>query len=126
MEMTALPRIAEPRRRGVNSAEIKKQRGAVVDALDRLFAHEIPDGRRRVELRLVWPRESALDRDPIGEGLRAFIIRRGWDLWTHGGPLELFATVRVVMAARPERQMWNRTQLAALWGDIGEHHVGRH
>lgn len=62
-----------------------------------------------------------IDRDPAGEGLRAFIIRRDWDLRAFGGYLELFAAARAVMAARPERRMWNRTQLAALWGDIGEH-----
>ena len=67
-----------------------------------------------------------LDRDPVGEGLRAFIIHRGWDLWMHGGDEELFAAVRAIMTARPERRLWNRTQLAALWGDIGEHRAGRH
>ena len=108
------------------SAEVDKQRGAVVDALDRLFAHEIPAGDRpRVCLRLVWPEGEAIDRDPVGEGLRAFIIRRGKDLWTIGGHLELFAAVYAIMLARPERQMWNRTMLATLWGDIGEHGRGR-
>src|ERR1700733_11535637 len=95
-------------------AEIAKQRGAVIDALDKLFAHEVPVGCRRVELRLVWPRESVLDRDPVGEGLRAFIIHRGRDLWVCGGDAELFAAVRAIMVARPARRMWNRTQLAAL------------
>lgn len=112
-------------RLGAGPAEILKQRGAAIDALDKLFTHEVPDGRRRVELRLVWPRESVLDRDPIGEGLRAFIIHRGWDLWMHGGDEELFAAVRAIMTARPEQRLWNRTQLAALWGDIGEHQAGR-
>jgi hypothetical protein len=101
--------------------DVAKQRGAVIDALDKLFAHEVPvAGRRRVELHLVWPRESVLDRDPIGEGLRAFIIHRGRDLWACGGDAELFAAVRAIMTARPARRMWNRTQLAALWADIGE------
>lgn len=111
--------------RRASPAEIEKQRGAVVDALDRLFVHEIPAGDRcRIRLRLVWPEGDVIDRDPVGEGLRAFIVRRGWDLWTMGGHLELFAAVSAVMAARPERQMWNRTQLASLWGDIGEHGPG--
>jgi hypothetical protein len=93
-------------------AGIEKQCGAVVDALDRLFTHEVlVGGRRRTPLRLVWPEGEAIDRDPVGEGLRAFIVRRGWDLWTLGGHLELFEAVRAVMAARPERQMWNRVQL---------------
>ena len=63
----SFPAHAKPR---AGSAEIAKQRGAVVDALDRLFTHEVPiAGRRRIELRLVWPRESVLDRNPTGEGL---------------------------------------------------------
>ena len=122
--MNAPARIEESKRRS-GPAEIEKQRGAVIDALDRLFAYEVPaDDRCRITLRLVWPEGEAIDLDPVGEGLRAFIIRRGWDLWTFGGHLELFAAVRAVMAARPQRQMWNRTQLAALWGDIGEHGLG--
>ena len=121
--MSAPARIAEFK----CSAEIEKQRGAVLDALDRLFVHEIPagDSNRRVTLRLVWPAGEAIDRDPIGAGLRAFLTRRGWDLWALGGHLELFQAVRAVMAARPDRQMWNRTMLAALWGDIGEYGQGR-
>ena len=103
--------------------EIEKQRGAVLVALDRLFEHEVP--RRRSRLRLVSPAMSVLKVDRTGEGLRAFIVSRGRDLFNIGGHLELFAAVRAVMAARPERQMWNRTQLAALWGDIGEHGRGR-
>jgi hypothetical protein len=107
--------------RSAGPAEIVKQRGAVIDALDKLFAHEVPAvGCRRAELRLVWPRESVLDRDPIGEGLRAFIVHRGRDLWACGGDAELFAAVRAIMTARPARRLWNRTQLAALWADIGE------
>jgi hypothetical protein len=91
-----------------------------VAALDKLYAYEVPtDGRRQVRLRLAWPVIEAIDRDPIGQGLRAFITRRGWDLWTIGGHLELFAGVRAIMIARPERQVWNRIQLATLWGDIG-------
>jgi hypothetical protein len=71
--MSAPIRIAESKR----PVAIEKQLGAVVDPLDRLFAHEIPAGdRRRIPLRLVWPAGEAVDRDPIGEGLRAFIIRR--------------------------------------------------
>jgi hypothetical protein len=124
--VSAPVRIDEPKRRRADPAEIEKQRSAVVDALDRLFTHEVPaGGRRRVGIRLVWPVGDAIDRDPTGEGLRAFIVRRGWDLWAIGGHLELFRAVRAVMAARPQRQMWNRTQLAALWGDIGEHGQGR-
>jgi hypothetical protein len=123
--VSASVRSEEPTRRRVSLAEIEKQHIAIVVALDRLFAHEVPAGERhRVGLRLVWPEEDALDRDPIGEGLRAFIVRRGWDLLTFGGQVELFAAVRAVMAARPERRMWNRTLLAALWGDIGEHGPG--
>ena len=97
----SFPAHAKPR---AGPAEIAKQRGAVVDALDRLFVHEVPAGKR-VAPRLVWPRESAHDRDPIGEGLRAFITRRGWDLWLCGGDAELFAAVRAIMTARPERRM---------------------
>jgi hypothetical protein len=123
--VSAPVRIGESKRRGASLAKIEKQRGAVVDALDRLFVHEVPaGGRRRVGLRLVWPVGDAIDRDPTGEGLRAFIVRRGWDLWAIGGHLELFRAVRAIMTARPQRQMWNRTQLAALWGDIGEHGRG--
>jgi hypothetical protein len=120
-------RIEGSKRRRADPAEIEKQRGAVLDALDRLFVHEIPtgDSNHRVALRLVWPAGEAIDRDPIGAGLRAFLTRRGWDLWAIGGHLELFRAVRAVMAARPDRQMWNRTILAALWGDIGEHGAGR-
>jgi hypothetical protein len=120
--MSSLVRISESKR----PAQIEKQLGAVVDALDRLFVHEVPaDDRRRITLRLVWPVAEAIDRDPVGAGLRAFITRRGWDLWAIGGDLELFAAARAVMTSRPERRMWNRTQLAALWGDIGEHGQGR-
>ena len=105
----------------VRPAEVAKQRGAVIDALDKLFAHEVPIAAcRRVELRLVWPRESVLDRNPIGEGLRAFIVHRGRDLWLSGGDAELFASVRAIMEARPARRMWNRTQLATLWANVGE------
>jgi hypothetical protein len=117
--MAAPVRIAESKR----PAEVEKQLGAVLDALDRLFVHETPIGGRRVALRLVWPAGEAIDRDRAG--LRAFIVRRGWDLWAIGGHLELFRAVRAVMVARPDRQMWNRTMLAALWGDIGEHGAGR-
>jgi hypothetical protein len=123
--MSAPDRIDEPGRRA-SLAEIERQRSSVLAALDKLFEHEVPaDGQRRIPLRLVWPIGDAIDRDPEGGGLRAYIIRRGWDLWGYGGHLELFAAVRAVMVARPDRQMWNRTQLAALWGDIGEHGQGR-
>jgi hypothetical protein len=54
-----------------------------------------------------------------GEGLRAFLERRGWDLWAIGGELALFGAMRAVMAAQPHRQKWNRTLLSALWADIG-------
>jgi hypothetical protein len=53
--------------------------------------------------------------------LRAFLVRRGWDVWTSGGELELFKTMRHVMAARPDRQRWNRAVLSALWADVGLH-----
>jgi hypothetical protein len=106
-------------------AEVEKQHGAVLAALDKLFAHEVSTSvPGRPALRLVHPALEAIDRDPVGVGLRAFITRRGLDLWAIGGHLELFAAVRYVMAARPERQAWNRTQLAALWGDIGIHPTG--
>jgi len=116
--------LSEQTRRSVSLVEIEKQHGAVVVALDKLFEHEVPKRRSRARLRLAAPRLAALKADQVGEGLRAFIISRGWDLWTFGGHLELFAAVHAVMAARPDRQMWNRTQLTALWGDIGEDRPG--
>jgi hypothetical protein len=108
---------------GGSLTEVEKQHGAVLAALDRLFEHEVP--RRRSRLRLVSPAMSVLKVDRTGEGLRAFIVSRGRDLFDIGGHLELFGAVRAIVAARPERQTWNRTQLATLWGDIGEHGPGR-
>ena len=93
--------------------EIEKQHGAVIAALDKLFEHEVPRRRSRAHLRLVTPKLAVLKADQTGEGLRLFLRSRGRDLWALGGHLQLFAAVRVVMAARPDRQMWNRTQLAA-------------
>src|SRR6516162_5983203 len=92
----------------IGRAEVEKQHGAILQALDRLFELEVPRGPRP-GLRLVRSPSDAIDHDPAGEGLRAFITRRGWDLWAFGGELELFGAMRVVMAARPHRQMWNRT-----------------
>jgi hypothetical protein len=83
-----------------------------------LYEYEVPHGPRPA-LRLVRSVSDAIDHDPTGEGLRAFIIRRGWDLWAFGGELELFGAMRAVMAARPERQTWNRHLLSTLWADIG-------
>jgi hypothetical protein len=100
------------------SAEIKKQHRAILAALDKLFVHEVPTGARP-RLRLAWPVIEAIDRDPVGEGLRVFIARRGRDLWSFGGEVELFLAMRAVMAARPGRQSWNRAQLMDLWSDIG-------
>jgi hypothetical protein len=109
---------------GSRRVEIERQRFGVIVALDKLFAVEVPPADQRPQLRLVWPAIEAINRDRAGEGLRAFIDRRGRDLYAIGGQLELFATVRVVMAARPERQTWNRMQLANLWGDIGANESG--
>jgi hypothetical protein len=101
-------------------AEIDKQHSAVLAALDKLFELEVPRWPRPI-LHLVAPAIEAIDRDPAGEGLRAFIIRRGWDVWAIGGELELFGAMRAVMVARPHRQVWNRHQLSTLWADIGLH-----
>jgi hypothetical protein len=101
-------------------AEIDRLHGAVLQALDKLFELEVPRGPRP-GLRLVRSGSDAIGHDPAGEGLRAFIIRRGWDLWGAGGELELFGAMRAIMAARPQRQMWNRTLLSTLWADIGVH-----
>jgi hypothetical protein len=85
--------------------------------LDKLFALETPRAGKPV-LRLVGPGET-IDREHAGEELRAFIVRRGWDLWAYGGELELFGALRAIMAAQPRRQLWNRTMLSSLWADIG-------
>jgi hypothetical protein len=91
----------------------------ILAALDKLHTLEVPRGSRPV-LRLVLSVGEAVDRDPTGEGLRAFLIRRGWDLWTLGGESALFGAVRAALAARPDRKMWIRHVLSALWVDIGE------
>jgi hypothetical protein len=109
-----------PSQARTDRAEIDKQRSAVLQALDKLFELEGPRGAKP-GLRLVRPVLEAIDHDLAGQGLRAFIIRRGWDLWTVGGDLELFGAMRAVMAARPQRQMWNRHLLSTLWADIGLH-----
>jgi hypothetical protein len=101
-----------------NRAEIDRQRGALLQALDKLYAYEVVARGGKPTLRLVRPGE-AIDCDCTGEELRAFITRRGWDLWTIGSELELFGAMRHVMAARPSRQKWNRHLLSTLWWDIG-------
>jgi hypothetical protein len=116
--MSPPARIAESKR-PVSFTEIEKQRGAVLAALDRLFEHEVP--KRRSRLRLVSPIMSVLKVDRTGEGLRAFIVSRGRDLFDIGGQLELFGAVRAIVAARPERQTWNTMVLTGLWANIGEH-----
>jgi hypothetical protein len=101
---------------------ITKQRAAVLEALDKLFDLEVPRRSIRPMLRLVSPLEDELGAgEPVGEELRAFLIRRGWDIWTVGAELELFKAVRHVMTARPDRQRWNRAVLSTLWADIGSH-----
>jgi hypothetical protein len=112
------PPVAPETGRG-SLAEIEKQRAAVLVALDKLHAHEVPASGSRPILRLVHPPMAVVDHDPVGAGLRVFITCRGWDLFALGGQLELFAAVRAVMRARPERQTWNRTVLAALWSCVG-------
>ena len=103
--------VAARSKPSAGSAEIEKQRGAVVDALDRLFAHEIPAGdRHRVCLRLVWPEGEAIDRDRSAKGCAPSSSAA-----TIGGHLELFAAVYAVMVARPERRMWNWT----MWRRCG-------
>ena len=99
--------------------EVDKQHGAVLQALDKLFELEVAARAGRPVLRLVSPAIEAIDRDPAGEGLRAFLVRRGWDIWAMHGELGLFGAMRAVMATRPQRQMWNRTVLSGLWADIG-------
>jgi hypothetical protein len=106
------------RSRQIGQVEVERQHGAILQALDKLFELEVPRGSRPA-LRLVRSLSDAINHDPVGEGLRSFIIRRGWDLWTFGGDLELFGAMRAVMAARPQRQMWNRHLLSTLWADIG-------
>jgi hypothetical protein len=110
--MTAV-RVQKPDR-----AEIGRQYGAVLLALDELFGLEVPRGPAP-KLRLVRSFGEAVDRDHVGESLRAIIIRRGEDLFAIGGQLGLFAAVRAVMAARPDRQRWNNHALSALWAGIG-------
>jgi hypothetical protein len=99
-------------------AAIDRQHGAILAALDKLHEREVGAGAGKPVLRLVRPGEP-IARDPVGEELRASIVRCGWDLWAEGGELELFGAMRGVMAARPSRQMWNRTTLSALWAGIG-------
>jgi hypothetical protein len=100
------------------AADVQQQCGAVVLALDKLFVAEVPQRVARPMLRLVPPLEDELG-EPAGEELRAFLVRRGWDIWTIGGELELFKAVRHVMSVRPDRQRWNRAMLSMLWADIG-------
>lgn len=109
-------RIDELGRSGASFAEIEKQRGAVVAALDRLFAHEIPTRRR---LRLVAPKMAVLKADQAGEGLRLFLRSRGRDLYAIGGDEELMLAFSAVMRERPDRRAFNRMLLASLWSDIG-------
>jgi hypothetical protein len=98
--------------------EVEKQHGAILEALDKLYAYEVPARGGKSVLRLVQPGET-IDHDPTGQKLRDFIERRGWDLWTIGGELELFGGLRAVMAAQPHRQRWNRTMLSGIWAQIG-------
>jgi hypothetical protein len=98
-------------------AEVRRLRSTVLAALDRLYAHETAAGAAR--LRLVWSAGGVASTDSEGEELRATIARCGWNLWSYGGQLELFAAVREMLEARPSRQAWYRTQLQGLWGDIG-------
>jgi hypothetical protein len=119
----SLPTSIVESKSGGSLTEVEKQHGAVLAALDRLFEHEVP--KRRSHLRLVSPAMSVLKIDRTGEGLRAFIVSRGRDLFDIGGHLELFGTVRSIVVARPERQTWNTMVLTALWANIGEHGPGR-
>ena len=119
----SLPTSIVKSKSGGSLTEVEKQHGAVLAALDRLFEHEVP--KRRSHLRLVSPAMSVLKIDRTGEGLRAFIVSRGRDLFDIGGHLELFGTVRSIVVARPERQTWNTMVLTALWANIGEHGPGR-
>jgi hypothetical protein len=113
--MSALIHIAESKR----PAETRPQLDAVIAALDRLFAHEIPTWRSRPHLRLVGPALSVLKADQMGEGLRLFLRSRGRDLYTIGGDEELMLAFSAVMRERPDRRAFNRTLLASLWSDIG-------
>jgi hypothetical protein len=100
--------------------EIEKQHRCILAALDKLFLHEVPaEGQPRPRLRLVWPATEAIDRNPVGEGLRALIRYRGRDLWSYGGEYQLFVAMRMIAAARPGHRSWNQMQLMALWDDIG-------
>jgi hypothetical protein len=109
--------MTAPARTRSGHVEIDRQHSAILEALDKLFALETPRAGKPV-LHLVQSGDLSVG-DRAGEGLRAFIIRRGWDLWAYGGELELFGAMRAVMAAQPSRQMWNRTVLSSLWADIG-------
>jgi hypothetical protein len=113
--LSAAARIAESKR----PAEIENQHGAVIAALDRLFTHEVPSRRSRVNLRLVAPKMAALKADQAGEGLRLFLRSRGRDLYSIGGDEELMLAFSAVMRERPDRRAFNRTLLASLWSDIG-------
>jgi hypothetical protein len=113
----AARRMAQGWMRSLIDDDREKQHGAVLAALDKLYEHEVPT--RRSRLRLVSPAISVLKVDRTGEGLRLFLRSRGRDLYALGGHLELFAAVRAVILARPERRAFNRTLLASLWSDIG-------
>ena len=108
-------------RNKIGREEVENQHAAILQALDKLYDISAPpNGTLKPVLSLVLPDEEIcvhhnLDR----ERLRAFLERRGWDLWAFGGEIELFGAMRHVMAARPQRQKWNRTMLSALWWDVG-------
>jgi hypothetical protein len=102
--------------------EVQRHQGFILLALDKLFALEVPR-EPGPSLRLVSPIGELADElvasQSASKGLRAYLARRGWDLWELGGDIELFNTMRSVMKARPERQRWNRAVLSSLWADVG-------
>ena len=106
--------------------EIERQQGFILLALDKLFALEVPvepSREPRRALRLVSPigeqADELIANRKASVGLRAYLVSRGWDLWEAGGDVELFNTMRKVMAAQPQRQRWNRAVLSSLWADVG-------
>jgi hypothetical protein len=96
--------------------EAGKRLDAVLAALDELY--EVAARADRPALRLVSPAAETIDRD-TGAELRGSLVAHGWNIWAMHGELGLFDALRYVMAARPARQMWNRTILSTLWAEIG-------